>query len=468
MERVSRRTFLKRTSLATGAGAALLPHARVLGANDDLRVAVVGFNSQGKTHLRALRELQGVRVVAVCDCDRDVLDREVNAAKKRNEQLDGYTDIRKLLENKNIDAITTATPDHWHALATIWACQAGKDVYVEKPLCYCLREGRKMVEAARKYKRIVQVGNAEHGHATGDVVMETEKAGRIRFAYTSLNRLRESIGKVTGDQPIPPSIDYSLWLGPAPLEPLRRKNHHYDWHWVWPTGTGEIGNNGIYQLDAARLALGQKTLPKRAMSFGGRFLFNDDGETPNTQIALFQYEPGPLVIFELRNFPSEKGPKTPATNVVGERGSDRLPRWTAAVGDTGGFAAHKGHIFNFVKAVRSRNVGDLRMDVLEGHLSTAMVHMANVSYRLGKPASAEAVREAIKDRGAEAVETFDRFREHLAANGVDWTKTEAVLGPWLEMDAEKEEFVGSSDVVARANQLLTRQYREPFVVPDKV
>jgi hypothetical protein len=145
-----------------------------------------------------------------------------------------------------------------------------------------------------------------------------------------------------------------------------------------------------------------------------------------------------------------------------------LPRWTGAVGDTGGFAAHKGHIFNFVKAVRSRNVSDLRMDVLEGHLSTAMVHMANVSYRLGKPAPAEAVREAIKDRGAEAVETFERFREHLAVNGVDWTKTEAVLGPWLEMDAEKEQFVGSGDVVARANQLVTRQYREPFVVPDKV
>ena len=252
------------------------------------------------------------------------------------------------------------------------------------------------------------------------------------------------------------------------MGPLRRKNLHYDWHWVWPTGTGEIGNNGIYPLDAARLALGQKTLPKRAMSFGGRFQFNDDGETPNTQIALFQYEPGPLVIFELRNFPSEKGPKTPATNVVGERGSDRLPRWTGAVGDTGGFAAHKGHIYNFVKAVRTRNAGDLRMDVLEGHISTALVHLANISYRVGKTASAEAIREAIKDRGSEAVETFERFREHLTANGVDWTKTEAVLGPWLEIDAEKEQFVGSGDLVAEANQLVTRSYRPPFVVPENV
>ncbi|HEY5914973.1 MAG TPA: Gfo/Idh/MocA family oxidoreductase [Verrucomicrobiae bacterium] len=468
MKQITRRTFLKHTSLATGALATFAPHSRALGANDDLRVAVVGFNSQGQTHLKALRELAGVRVVALCDCDRAVLNRELAACKKRDETVAGYTDIRKLLESRDVDAITTATPDHWHALATIWACQAGKDVYVEKPVSYCLREGRKMVEAARKYKRIVQVGNAEHSHATGDVVLETAKAGKIRVVYSSLNRLRQSIGKVTGDQPVPDSLDYNLWLGPAPMGPLRRKKLHYDWHWVWPTGTGELGNNGIYPLDAARLALGQKTLPKRAMSFGGRFLFDDDGETPNTQIALFQYDPGPLIIFELRNFPSEKGPKTPDTNVVGERGDDGLPRWTGLAGDTGGFAAHKGHIYNFVKAVRSRNVADLRMDVLEGHLSTAMVHMANISYRLGRTASAEAFREAIKDRGSEAAETYDRFREHLAANGVDWTKTEAVVGPWLELDAEKEQFVGGGDLVEKANQLVTRPYRSPFVVPENV
>jgi hypothetical protein len=158
----------------------------------------------------------------------------------------------------------------------------------------------------------------------------------------------------------------------------------------------------------------------------------------------------------------------PATGVVGEHGSDRLPRWTGWVGDTGGFAAHKGHIYNFVKAVRSRNAGDLRMNVLEGHLSTAMVHMANISYRLGRAASAEAIREPIKDRGSEAVETFERFREHLAVNGVDWTKTEAVLGPWLEIDAEREQFVGRGELVAKANTLVTRDYRPPFVVPENV
>lgn len=467
MKHITRRTFTKK-SLAAGAALALAPHARVLGANDDLRVGVVGFGGQGGLHIRLLRELPGVRVVAVCDADRAVLDRGLKEAKDRNENVDGYVDVRKLLEDRRIDAITTATPDHWHALVTIWACQAEKDVYVEKPLCHNLREGRKMVEAARRYKRIVQFGNQNHGHPTGEMQLEMGSLGKIRVVYASLNRMRQSIGKVTGPQPTPKTLDYNLWTGPAPLEPLMRKNLHYDWHWVWPTGTGELGNNGIYPLDAARLALGQNVLPKRVLSIGGRFLFDDDGRTPNTQIALFQYDPGPLVIFELRNLPSEKGPQTAGSKTRCEGGDSRLPGWSGEVGDTGGYSAHKGHLFNFLSAVRSRKVSDLRADVLEGHLSTALVHMANISYRLGSTHSPEEVREAIQDRGPEAVETFGGFQEHLAANGVDFSSTKVVLGPWLEMDSDREQFVGDSDLVARANGLLRRDYREPFVIPEEV
>jgi hypothetical protein len=468
MTRITRRTFVKRSALAAGAALALAPHSRALGANDDLRLAVVGFHGQGGLHWRLLRELPGVRVVAVCDADRDVLDRGLAEAEKRGEKVDGYTDVRKLLEDKNIDAVTTATPDHWHALVTIWACQAGKDVYVEKPLCHNLREGRKMVEAARKYERMVQFGDQEHGQHTGPMRLEVDGLGKILVAYASLNRMRQSIGKVDGPQPVPESVDYNLWTGPAPLVPLMRKRLHYDWHWVWPTGTGEIGNNGIYPLDACRLRLGQATLPKRVMSLGGRFLFNDDGETPNAQIALYQYDPGPLVIFELRNFPSEKGPKTAPSKIKCEGGETGLPGAPGPSGDTGGFSAHKGHLFNFVSTVRSRNRNALRADVLEGHLSTALVHMADVSYRLGTPHSVDEAAEAVKDRGSEAAEVFAGFREHLEANGVDFSKTEVMLGPWLEMDAESEQFVGGSDLVARANRLLTREYREPFVVPDSV
>jgi len=468
MQQVTRRTFLKRGSLAAGVAVGLAPHARVLGANDAIRVGVVGFHGQGRGHIRWLRGLPGVRVVALCDPDRDVLNRELKVLRDANETAEGYSDVRALLDNKNVDAVTTATPDHWHALVTVWACEAGKDVYVEKPLCHNLWEGRQMVQAARKHGRMVQFGLQDHSHATGETVVTREGVGKIRVAHTALFRERESIGKVAGPQPVPDSIDYNLWTGPAPLEPLRRKNLHYDWHWVWPTGTGEIGNNGIYQLDALRLALGLKTLPRRAMSIGGRFLFNDDGETPNTQIALFEYEGGPLVIFELRNMADKGGPKLPPAGIRGEGGEARLPAWSGPTGETGGFSAHQGHLFNFIKAVRGRNRSEQRAEVLEGHLSTALVHLANISYRLGVQSSPAAIRERVKDSGPDAVEAFERFLAHLAAHGVDWSKTEAVLGPWVELDGAHEEFVGEAAVASKANELRKGHYREPFVIREQV
>jgi predicted dehydrogenase len=351
---------------------------------------------------------------------------------------------------------------------TVWACQAGKDVYVEKPISHNLWEGRKMVEAARKYKRIVQFGNQNHGTGTGDVQLEVAGAGKVRAVLTNLNRLRKPIGKTTGPQPVPASVDYDLWCGPAPKDPLRRKDLHYEWHWVWSTGTGELGNNGIYPLDAVRLAMGQNTLPKRVMSLGGRFLFDDDVETPNSQVALFQYDPGPLVVIELRNLPSEKGPKLVGPVVRGDKGEAKLPTPPGKPGDTGGHTAHQGHIYNFVSTVKSRNTAGLRADILEGHLSTALVHMANISYRLGARHPVEAARDAVKDAGKDAVEAFDRFREHLEANGVDLAKEQMVVGPWLEMDAKTEQFVGGGPVVSRANALLKPEYRKPFVVPDQV
>ncbi|MCA9179065.1 MAG: Gfo/Idh/MocA family oxidoreductase [Planctomycetales bacterium] len=456
------------TSLAIGGGLALAPHTRAQGANDDIRVAVVGFRGQGALHLRLLRELPGVRVVALCDVDQSVLDRERSRSAEKGQKVATYTDVRKLLEDKSIDAITTATPDHWHALITIWACQAGKDVYVEKPISHNLWEGRKMVEAARKYNRIVQYGNHNHGHHTGDLRLEHEQFGKIQVVWSALNRKRDSIGKVSGPQPIPSSVNYDLWLGPAQQAPLMRKQLHYDWHWDWSTGTGELGNNGIYPLNEVRLALGQNKLPRRVMSLGGRFRFDDDGQTPNSQLALFQYDPGPLVIFELRNLPSEQGPKTIDRKIKCERGESALPKPAGSPGDTGGFTAHKGHLHNFITAVRTRNVRDQRADILEGHLSTALVHMANASYRVGASHSADEVREAIQDGGHEAIETFGRFQEHLSANGVDLSQSQFTLGPWLEMDAQREEFVGSSPVVSQANQLLRRDYRKPFVVPEQV
>jgi predicted dehydrogenase len=466
MRSFNRRAFLAKSTVAAGAMALTAPFSRVLGANDDLRVAVIGCGGQGRYHINCLRDLKGVRVTAVCDPDRDVLDRLRKDFASRNEKVETFTDLRKLFETASVDAITTATPDHWHALVTIWACQAGKDVYCEKPLSHNLWEGRQMVNAARKYNRIVQFGNQNHGVPTGEMRLELESIGKIRVAYAALNRMRESIGKLASAPPIPASIDFDLWAGPSPLVPPRRTKFHYDWHWVWSTGTGELGNNGIYQLDECRLALGQRTLPKRVLCMGGRFLFNDDGETPNSQLALFQYDPGPLVIFELRNFPSEKGPKTIGRKVRGERGEADLPRPPGTPGNTGGFARHTGHMFNFFETVRSRQTSGQRSDVLEGHLSTSLVHMANISYRLGTPQTLGAAREAIQDRGPEAIEAFGRFQQHLEANGVDFAKSQMIVGPWLEMDAVKEQFVGSSPETEGANRLLRGSYRQPFVVPE--
>ncbi len=467
MSKTTRRSFIKK-SLWMGAALGLAPHARVLGANDDIRVAVVGFRSQGSNHIRWLRGLPKVRIVGLCDADRNVLEREMERAKKHKENVNGCIDVRELLEDKNIDAVSTATPDHWHALVTIWACQAGKDVYCEKPLCHNIWEGRQMVKAARKYNRIVQFGNQNHSHQTGELQLEKGNLGKIQVAYTCLHRSRNSIGKVKGPQPVPKSVDYNLWTGPAPLKPLRRERFHYDWHWVWPTGTAEIGNNGIYPLDACRLSLGQKTLPKRVMSLGGRFLFNDDGETPNTQVALFDYDPGPLVIFELRNLPAKDGPELLSKKIYCEKGQSSYPRWDGPVGDKGGYSGHQGHLYNFISAVRSRKVSDLRSDVQEGYLSTSLVHMANISYRLGTLSSPDQLREAVQDQGSDAADTVERFLDHLKANGVDWSQTEAFLGPWLEMDQEREQFIGSSYLTDWANDFMRGHYREPFVIPDYV
>lgn len=468
MSPTSRRDFLKK-STAAGLSLALSPHARVLGANDAVRVGVIGLRNQGRNHVRWMRSLPGVRVVAVCDPDADVLAREVRGFENRDEPVAAYADLRKLLESKEVDAVSIATPDHWHCLAAIWACQAGKDVYVEKPLSYCIFEGRQAVEATRKYNRIVQWGDQSHDRLVKDLHLSLPGLGRIEVAYAAMNRMRHSIGKVNGPQPVPPSVNYDLWCGPAPKAPLRRKRLHYDWHWVWSTGTGEIGNNGIYPLDAVRVALGQRTMPRRVMSIGGRFLFADDGQTPNTQLALLDYDPGPLVIFEVRNLPSKQGPKTRSGRVKCERGEAPWPSQPRHPGSTGGFKElHQQHMFNFISAVRSRKPTDLRAPLLEGHLSSTLVHLANISYRLGADLSVEQAREVIQDRGPEAEERFVGMIEHLRANEVDFSHTRVTVGPWLEFDSDAERFVGNGELVQRANALVKRTSRQPFVVPETV
>ena len=487
MKTLSRRSFIK-SSAVTTAALSLPVHswAQVAGSNDDIRVAVVGFHGRGKGHISGFREIKGVRVVALCDVDKKVLEGAAKPFRDRNEPIETYTDVRKLLENKNIDAISTATPNHWHALISVWACQAGKDVYVEKPVSHNVWEGRKIVEAARKYNRIVQTGTQNRSRSALREAFQWLKEGnlgKIKVARGLCYKRRPSIGKVDGPQPIPASIDYDLWCGPAPKAPLMRKNLHYDWHWVWATGCGDIGNQGIHQMDVARWALGKNALSPRVFSIGGRFGYVDDGETPNTQFVVHDYGDA-LLIFEVRGLPSKPaeevaeadGTKSKkeamdkyrgeSVGVVGECEGGYLADATAHDNDGKVVKQFKGgenHQQNFIKAVRSRRVADLNADILEGHLSSALCHTGNISYRLGQQARQDEIREALKSDKA-ALETLGRFEEHLAVNQVDLKLTKATLGPFLQMDAKTERFLDND----KANRLLTRDYRKPFVVPEKV
>ena len=488
---MKRRQFLKST-FATGAALSLAP-GRVLGANDAIRIGVIGIGSfvkiggQGRRDLRGFREIPGVDVVALCDCDADHLGSEVEQFRKRKEPVKAYKDFRQLLDDDQIDAVSITTPNHWHSLMTIMACRADKDVFVQKPSSHNLFEGRRMVEAARKHERIVQ---ATHGPRNQGAVEESFEyvrggnLGPLRCVYGINYRPRTSIGKVDGPQPIPPGCDYDLWCGPAPKKPLMREYLHYDWHWDWDTGNGDLGNMGIHYMDACRWALGKNELPKRVISVGARLGYDDDGQTPNTLITLLDYEPVPIV-FEVRGLPKD------ATHLQGN--------WEKNAGQTmdtfrgirigaflvceGGYVAN-GAAYdnegkeirrfdrsipstkqNFIDAVRSRDAGSLSSDALQGHLSCGLVHMANISHRLGHEASSQDIRDSIGGEH-ELSESFGRLEQHLAANKIDPSAEPLLLGPMLTMDPRAERFIGAfSD---RANALLSREYRRPFVVPEEV
>ena len=488
MHHLDRRRFLRSTLLTTASlglwpawGGRAAAQARVRGANEDIRFAVVGFNGRGDNHIRSLRKVKGTRLVALCDVDREVLRRGVEKYDNAPDTLAGSSDIRRLLEQPDLDVITIATPNHWHSLAAIWAIQAGKDVYVEKPVSHNVWEGRQLVHAARRHQRIVQTGT--QSRSSQDIIaaiawLREGHLGKIRCAHALCYKPRPSIGKVDGPQPVPPSVDYDLWCGPAPKEPLMRKKLHYDWHWVWPTGNGDLGNQGIHQMDLARWCLGETGLSPRVLSLGGRLGYVDDGTTPNTQIVLHDYPAAPL-IFEVRGLPASATKRqmdqyrgaSIGVALQCEGGWLVIPddANSARILDKDGQEVkrfdtrhdhNQSHFANFIDAVRSRKHTELKADILEGHLSSALCHTGNISYRLGRTHAPEEIRDAVK-ADAGLAEALGRMEEHLAANLVDLRQTPATLGVALKMEPEKERFVGND----QANALLTRQYREPFVVP---
>jgi predicted dehydrogenase len=482
---IPRRRFIRNSILAAASlnawpmVAQISTKSQVIGANGDIRYAVVGFHGRGGEHINALGKVKGARLVALCDVDSEVLEKEVKKAGDRGDTVQGYSDIRKLLENKDIDAVTFGTPNHWHALGSIWAIQAGKDVYVEKPVSHNVWEGRQMIEAARKHRRMLQAGTqcrSSAGLREAMAWLHEGNLGKIIRARGLCYKRRASIGKVEGEQPVPATVDYDLWCGPAPKRPLTRKRLHYDWHWVWDTGNGDLGNQGIHQMDIARWALGEMELSPRILTIGGRLGYEDDGTTPNTQVVFHDYKNAPL-IFEVRGLPdaaeSTKMDKYRGADVGVvidcEAGTMIIPSYSKAVvydklgKELKTFEGGGGHFENFFDAMRSRKHTDLHADILEGHLSSALCHTGNISYRLGRPQPPEAILDSIKGN-SDLAETLGRMEEHLGDNQVDLHKTPLVLGELLKMDPARERFANNP----AANKLLRREYRAPFVVPEKV
>ncbi|MCZ2076906.1 MAG: Gfo/Idh/MocA family oxidoreductase [Bryobacteraceae bacterium] len=431
----NRRSFLQGAAVAAVAGSA----SRILGANDRVNVAVVGLGGRGRAHVTEWAKVPGSRIVALCDVDQAALERgQALAEKTTGEKTKGYVEMRKLFEDKDIDAVSMPLPNHWHALATIWACQAGKDVYIEKPACHNVWEGKKMVEAARKYNRMVQIGSQSRTVPIVIRAMQLLKEGVIGKVYLAKGlcyKRRPSIGHKP-DGPVPPGVNWDLFLGPAPMRPFNENRFKYNWHWFWDTGNGDIGNQGVHEMDIARWGLGV-AYPKSVVSFGGKYVYDDDQETPNTQYASFDYG-GMQIDFEVRGIFTDGTQAMPrqGRNTVGDLfyGADGYMSV-----DGSGFQVYKGekhekvmdekaergvsstmaHMDNFAKAIRSRNYKDLTADVELGVISADLCHLANIAYRVGRK---------------------------------------------LTFNAQAGQFVND----AAASKLLTRDYRKPYVVPDKV
>ena len=485
MKRFTRRTFLK-SSMIAGAMTAV-PYSSILGANERIRVGVIGLGIRGPVLMKQFDGLDGVEVAAICDPDSQRVARHAEYFSKKGRKVDQHIDLRRIMDDKSIDVVVTASPNNWHGLVTVWGCQAGKDVYVEKPASYNIWEGRKMVEAARKYNRIVQTGTqnrSDVGFRGGVSYIREGKLGKIKWVYGLWYSRREGIGKVKGPQPVPGHIDYDLWAGPTAMAPVMRKSFHYDWHWQWATGNGDMGNLGAHQVDDCRWASGNSGLPERVMSIGGRFVVDDDGQTPNTQLSVFDYKEVPIVV-EIRNLPMKKGSRTMDHlrgvrygNIIqceggyfaGGRGGGWIydndgKKIKQFPGDGGG-----GHAKNFIDAVRSRKRDGLHAEILEGHTSAALCHMANTSYRIGQVSDVETIssRLGVNEQAGEA---FGRIEKHLLANEVELDKTPLRLGPWVKLDSGFEKITVAADSPNQekvANTLMKRSYRNPFIVPDEV
>jgi predicted dehydrogenase len=486
MARQSRRQFLGRSLAAAGAGFAIggtKSSGRVIGANDTIRIGVAGLNGRGGSHVGEFSRMKGVEITYLIDPDARTFGKHLKTI--RANALAGAAprtvkDVRQALEDKELDAISIATPNHWHALMTIWGCQAGKDVYVEKPCSHNVHEGRVAVEAARKYGRVVQHGTQTRSDRQWADIAELVRTGRYGKLLASRAlcykpRWEKPQGDI-GFQPdsTPPAdLDFNLWTGPAPDHPFNANYVHYNWHWFWDFGNGDIGNQGVHQMDVARWMIPGATLPDSVVSLGGRFGYKDQGETPNTQVAVLQFGAVPL-IFEVRGLKADSylGQKVgnilhlEAGTIAGgkfiPRGTDKAEPLAQVSGATRGPGGN--HFGNFIAAVRSRQTSDLNAEILEGHYSAALCHLANISYRVGEPVAFGNQAHPF-DQGSPGDDAFQRMKDHLTReNGLSVEGATYRQGRKLAFDARAENFVDAPE----ASKLLTRSYRPPFVVPASI
>ncbi|MEO9892142.1 Gfo/Idh/MocA family oxidoreductase [Aurantibacter sp.] len=442
----TRRSFIKKTAVASSAviTAPTIISASVFGANDRINAAVLGVNGRGKSHIKSFMAQDNVRITHLCDPDMNLLrERQKSFKETYNKDVSLEQDLRKIMDNKDIDVISVATPNHWHALSVIWACQAGKDVYVEKPGSHNIWEGRKMVEAAHKYNRIVQHGvQLRSSPAVNEAIelMRDGYIGRVYMARGLVFRWRGDIGD-QGFSPVPKGVDYDLWTGPAQKRPFTKNLVHYNWHWHWDYGNGDVGNQGIHETDLCMWGL-DVGLPTKITSMGGKFLWDDCKEVPEVLTSVYNYpEERKIIQFEVRPWCTNTEDGATVGNIFyGDKGilvvdgydkyktylgKDRTPGKSGEDGGPSGTGMDRGdggtdgHFANFIEAVRKRDSSILNGPVETAHLSSGLAHLGNIAYRL------------------------DRV---------------------LTFNPKSESFVGDSE----ADKMLRRNYRPGFEVPENV
>ncbi len=494
MSFLSRRDFFRDSAFLAASTAALSQVASAqdkkkpakkekVAANERIRIAVIGFNGRGMDHIKVFAGLPQSEIVMLCDADSNVAGKGIKACLELQDKEPTFVqDLRKVMDDKSIDAVSIATPNHWHALAAIWAIQAGKDVYVEKPVSHNVSEGRRMVEFARKHNRIVQTGTQSRSMAGMKELVEflhKGKIGDVKLAYGLCYKPRASIGTVSGPVKVPETVDYDLWCGPAPQDPPMRNSVvfgpiHYDWHWFWNYGNGDLGNQGIHEMDKARWGLKLNSLPDIAWSIGGRVGYTDCAETANTQICFFNYAKEQCrIIFEVRGLKTGHYKGARVGNVwVGTKGYVICNSYSSGVAyhpDGALMDVFKGggdHYANFLQTVKSRKLSSLTADIEQGHLSSALCHLGNISYRTGHIASTEEFAKLMDnpkstgccDEGADAI---TRMKQHLADNNVE-VSGKIQIGKPIMIDPQTEQI--KDDKAAGA--MLTREYRKGFEVPS--